>query len=110
MAPKKLTTKELNILANEHGIQFMGPVPPSLWPDRCSHLFRVIYDISSLRFEEYDGRTDLNPRFKKDQSDRVKALRVSAREQRRDVNSNEDTWRASTEAKVVMKFDGEIVW
>lgn len=110
MPQKKPKTRELRILAVKYGINFEGPVPPSQWPKRYKHLFQVIRDISSNRYDEYEKRTDLNPRLQRKQITRVRELRLSASALRKDVESNEDTWRDSIEVKVVWRFDQEILW
>lgn len=110
MAPKKPNTRELGNLAVEYGIHFEGPVPSSQWPRRYRHLFQVIRVISSNHYDDYEKRTDLNPKLKRKQIDRVRELRLSATALRKDFECNEEVWRDSIEVKVVWRFDQEIIW
>jgi hypothetical protein len=111
MPPKRPNKQQqLRIHVENHDIKFEGPVPPSQWPDRYKHLFQVIHNIWSNRYDDYEKRTDVDARIKRSQCARVRDLRINASRLRVDVESNEDTWRGLIEVKVIGRFDQEIVW
>jgi len=106
---KKLRRDELQELVDVHNIVFEGTVPSSDWPAQYERLFRVIKDISNIRYEEYVERTDLDMSIISLQESRVASLQGQASNFRRDISINEASWR-NIERLVFERLTIEAAW
>jgi hypothetical protein len=111
---EKLSNAELRQeqrqLAQQYDITFDGPVPPERWPVRYRHLFNVVRDIGSNRFDEYKQNSDISREIREQQEERVKRLCIHAKRLRNDLNINESTWRDQIEKPVIERFSQNVVW
>lgn len=111
MAPgrARLKPEELRKLMKEYDINFEGVLPPSEWPVQYAELFRKIYDIKHLAYEEYkpsERRTILAVAEMKDRVAKLNRISRSCLDQ----DGNEATWRGLTEHQIVSRFDEEVKW
>jgi hypothetical protein len=94
----------LNQLLKDFNIHFEGPVPPSRWPPKERHLFNVIREIWSERYDESQHN------ISRELEDRVHALILHASALRTDSNPVESDWRINIEDDVFQRFKKSIVW
>jgi hypothetical protein len=106
----KLTAKELRRLIEKYDIQFDGPIPPRMWPDRYKDLFQVIRDIWANRYDEYIQRTDIDQIIMNKRKSQVRAVVDKSTRFRKNLGSNEGTWRDSVEKPIIDLFEKEVVW
>lgn len=105
----KLRPEELRKLIKEYNINFDGILPPSEWPAQYAELFRKIYDIKNLAYEEYkpsERRTTLAVTEMKDRVAKLSRIARSCLLQ----DANEPTWRGLTESHIFSRFDAEVKW
>jgi hypothetical protein len=105
----RLKPEELRKLMNEYSINFEGILPPSEWPVQYAELFRKIYDIKNLAYEEYqpgERRTTLAVAEMKDRVAKLNRIARTCLYQ----DGNEATWRGLTEHQIVSRFDEEVKW
>jgi hypothetical protein len=111
MAPRRaqLKPEAVQKLIKEYNINFEGISPPSEWPAQYAEVFRIIYDIKNLAYEEYEPngrRTTLAVAEMKDRVAKLNRIARSCLDQR----ENEATWRGLTEPQIVFRFDAEVKW
>lgn len=104
-----LTAEEHRNLVKAYNIHFDGPRPPSSWPDQYAEIFRIIYDIKGLRYEDYKASERRGMLAVAEMKNRVARLNHIA-QICRDQRENEATWRGLTEPEIVSRFAAEVRW
>ena len=90
----------------ENKIFFKGSVSSKGWPPEHAHHFKVIDQISLLRYGDYMvGKSD-----NKGLRDKIKKLRDEARELREEFDPNESAFRFTLETRVLERFAQEVQW
>ncbi|KAH6865283.1 hypothetical protein BKA58DRAFT_463010 [Alternaria rosae] len=95
MPPKKdqLSPLDLRQKADDHGIRFHGPVPPTSWKKGYRHNFKVIRALQFLRYEEYLQNERIPTDRKENYKKGVKELRTQVQDLLDEANANEASWR-----------------
>jgi hypothetical protein len=107
---KEASTAELRKLAQDHDIEFLGPVPPREWPSQYKHLFEKIREIRGSLFDTYGPQSRTHRSFVASQRDTVRLIRREAIKLRQNISYNESTWRELVESIVVERFKKEVLW
>lgn len=110
MPPKKIKIWKENYqnLMDDYGIVFEGPTQPSDWPTELRHLFGVVRDISTIRYDKYRKSKKLIKQAVREQ--RRTAAEISEKAHcLRYGRTNETTWRG-LEAKIMRIFERKAVW
>ena len=104
--------KELRKVNDEHGVDFKGPLPASVWSRdyiAYSGLFLKIRDISRTYFDKYPEGADGDALAVADKKLLVKEL-IDAAYQCRIERVNEEGWIREIEPRVLRRFGPEVVW
>jgi hypothetical protein len=115
-APRTSVTKQslerqkYTHLIETHDIEIEGPIPPRKWPARYRHIFQEIGEISQTRFDNYIKRNDINKNILEQRIKRAKEVVEKAVRLRKNISSNEQTWRGTIEITLVKVFDEQVVW
>lgn len=117
MAPRRkyaLAQKENSTswtaLLHDYGMQFVGPLPPTKWPEPYKHHFEKIREIGKSLFDSYEANSTMSKKGVLEQISRVDDICREARELRQSDSYNEATWRDMVEHIAVERFRRQVNW
>ena len=98
-------------LIQEQKIDFDGPIPARVWPERYAAFFERVGVIGSKKWENYGN--DPSERQRLPSADQVKQRArklVTLAYRCRKEGTNEEKWRMDLEPVVLAQFDAEVAW